>query len=323
MTTTQTITAAENEDVFTRVMTTLLELAKHEGDYMLHDAIRRADIDIDEDTFFGMVGGHKQSAAQCVRLLRRCGAITSEAVYDLASSVERLALRLARDEWLRDMPLPLKSLAFYQDEATAKRESYLVNQKEKQYRFSVYVTGRVEYPEDDPMQGTYITDGTFLLGKAQTVADALERAKEAAMRGEWNERGEEEDSYDPWMCRDCGPVSFSEKTIEIRDEKNRQVLAGNACNLEWYGHVASLDEIHRIREEQQALYEEARKESGWDNYETARQLRQKADLLTAGIVDECWRNHPDVIKAVREFHYPAFMDEEAIAFNADEDMGIA
>ncbi|BBS49812.1 Hok/Gef family protein [Klebsiella pneumoniae] len=323
MTTTETITATENEDVFTRVMTTLVELAKHEGDFMLHDAIRRADIDIDEDTFFGMVGGHRQSAAQCVRLLRRCGAITSEAVYDLASSVERLALRLARDEWLRDMPLPLKSLAFYQDEATAKRESYLVNQKEKQYRFSVYVTGRVEYPEDDPMQGTYITDGTFLLGKAQTVADALERAKEAAMRGEWNERGEEEDSYDPWMCRDCGPVSFSEKTIEIRDEKNRQVLAGNACNMEWYGHVASLDEIHRIREEQQALYEEARKESGWDNYETARQLRQKADLLTAGIVDECWHNHPDVIKAVREFHYPAFMDEEAIAFNADEDMGIA
>jgi hypothetical protein len=27
------------------------------------------------------------------------------------------------------------------------------------------------------MQGTYITDGTFLLGKAQTVADALERAR--------------------------------------------------------------------------------------------------------------------------------------------------
>jgi hypothetical protein len=54
---------------------------------------------------------------------------------------------------------------------------------------------------------------------------------------------------------------------------------------------------------------------GWDNYETARQLRQEAEQLSVGIVDEYWRNHPDVIKAVEEFNYPAFMDEEAIAFN--------
>lgn len=312
-------TLTTTEDVFSHVLTTLVELAKHEGDFMLHDAICRAEIYTDEETFYNMVGDHRHSAAQCVRMLRSCGAITSKAVYDLVSSVEQLALRIAPDEWLKDMPLPLKSLAFYQEEATAKRESYLVNQKEKQYRFSVYVTGRVEYPEDDPMQGTYFTDGTFLLGKAQTVADALERAKEATMRGEWNVRGEEEDSYDPWMCRDCGPVSFSERTIEIRDEKNRQVLAGNACNLEWYVHVASQDEISRIKKEQQALYEKASIESGWDNYETARQLRQKAALLTVGIVDEYWRNNPDVINAVAAFKYPDFMDEEAIPFNADED----
>ncbi|WP_318351477.1 hypothetical protein [Klebsiella quasipneumoniae] len=51
-------------------------------------------------------------------------------------------------------------------------------------------------------------------------------------------------------------------------------------------------------------------------------MRQEAEQLSVGIVDEYWRNHPDVIKAVEEFNYPAFMDEEAIAFNADEDMGI-
>ncbi|MBL2043910.1 Hok/Gef family protein, partial [Klebsiella pneumoniae] len=116
--------------------------------------------------------------------------------------------------------------------------------------------------------------------------------------------------------------SFYERTIEIRDENERLVVAGNACNLEWYGHVASLEEIRRIEEQQKALYEKASYESGWDNYETARQLRQEAEQLSVGIVDEYWRNHPDVIKAVEEFNYPAFMDEEAIAFNADEDMGI-
>jgi hypothetical protein len=65
MTTTQLITAAENEDVFANIMTTLVELAKHEGDFMLHDAICRAEIDIDEDKFYSMIGGHRQSAAQC------------------------------------------------------------------------------------------------------------------------------------------------------------------------------------------------------------------------------------------------------------------
>ncbi|MGI4183306.1 hypothetical protein ACR2U5_26245 [Klebsiella pneumoniae] len=40
--------------------------------------------------------------------------------------------------------------------------------------------------------------------------------------------------------------------------------------------------------------------SRWDNYETARQLRQEAEQLSVGIVDECWRNNPDVIKAVEE-----------------------
>lgn len=322
MTTIPNTAATQVDDVFTHIVTTLVELAKHEGDFMLHDAIFRADIDIDEDTFYGMVGGNPHTAAQCVRLLRRCGAITSKAVYDLVSNVEQMALRIARDEWLRDMPFPLKPLSFYQEEAAEKRESYLVNQREKQFPFSIYVTGCVEYPEDDPMQGTYFTSGTFLLGKAQTIADALERAKDAAMCGEWSIRGEEEDCYDPWMRRDCGPVSFSERTLEIRDGEKRLVIAGNACNLEWYMHVASLEEISRIEEQQKALYEKASYESGWDNYETARQLRQEAEQLAVGIVDECWRNHPDVIKAVEEFHYPAFMDEEAIAFNSDEEAGI-
>ncbi len=120
-----------------------------------------------------------------------------------------------------------------------------------------------------------------------------------------------------------GPVSFSERTIEIRDKGDRLVLTGNARTLEWHRHVTSPDEIEKIKAQQKDLYQKASYESGWDNYETARQLRQEAEQLSVGIVDESWRNLPDVIKAVEEFHYPAFMHEETFAFNADEDMGIA
>ncbi len=36
----------------------------------------------------------------------------------------------------------------------------------KQYPFLVYVTGQVEYPEDDPLYGMHVTEGT-LVGKAK------------------------------------------------------------------------------------------------------------------------------------------------------------
>ncbi len=58
------------------------------------------------------------------------------------------------------------------------------------------------------------------------------------------------------------------------------------------------------------LYQKASYESGWDNYETARQLRRQAEQLSLGFVEECWRNHPEVIQAVEKFEYPVFIDEE-------------
>ncbi|HBR4688271.1 TPA: Hok/Gef family protein, partial [Klebsiella pneumoniae] len=181
-----------------------------------------------------------------------------------------------------------------------------------------------EYPEDDPIYGTYVTEGTFLVGKAKTIHDALECAKEAFTRGEWivlEEEGRDE-FVDHLTGRDQGPVSFSERTIEIRDKGDRLVLTGNARTLEWHRHVTSPDEIEKIKAQQKDLYQKASYESGWDNYETARQLRRQAEQLSLGFVEECWRNHPEVIQAVEKFEYPVFIDEEMALFNADQDAGI-
>ncbi len=105
-------------------------------------------------------------------------------------------------------------------------------------------------------------------------------------------------------------MSFSERTIEIRDKGDRLVLTGNARTLEWHRHVTSPDEIEKIKAQQKDLYQKASYESGWDNYETARQLRRQAEQLSLGFVEECWRNHPEVIQAVEKFEYPVFIDEE-------------
>lgn len=146
----------------------------------------------------------------------------------------------------------------------------------------------------------------------------------ASPRGEWivlEEEGRDE-FVDYLTGRDQGPVSFSERTIEIRDRGDRLVLTGNARTLEWHRHVTSPDEIEKIKAQQKDLYQKASYESGWDNYETARQLRRQAEQLSLGFVEECWRNHPEVIQAVEKFEYPVFIDEEMALFNADQDAGI-
>ncbi len=50
---------------------------------------------------------------------------------------------------------------------------------------------------------------------------------------------------------------------------------------------------------EQALREQAAYVSGWDNFETARQLRQEADMLDVSSVHAVWQNHPHVAEALR------------------------
>lgn len=321
---TQNTPATHSDILFTHIVNTLVDLAKHEGTLMTFEGLLRNGIEVDEEMMESMLGVSQDSAAQCVVQLRDCGAITSPAVYEMVTHVEQLAMRLAPDWWKLIVPWSVQPLRYYQKEAMAKRERFIVRHRERQYPFLVYVTGQVEYPEDDPLYGTYVTEGTFLVGKAKTIHDALECAKEAFTRGEWIVQDEEgrDEFVDHLRGRDQGPVSFSERTIEIRDKGDRLVLTGNARTLEWHRHLTSPDEIEKIKAQQKDLYQKASYESGWDNYETARQLRRQAEQLSLGFVEECWRNHPEVIQAVEKFEYPVFIDEEMALFSADQDAGI-
>ncbi len=162
---------------FTHIVNTLVDLAKHEGTLMTFEGLLRHGIEVDEEMMDSMLGVSQDSAAQCVVQLRDCGAITSPAVYEMVKHVEQLAMRLAPDWWKQIVPWSVQPLRYYKKEAMAKRERFIVRHRERQYPFLVYVTGQVEYPEDDPLYGTYVTEGTFLVGKAKTIHDALECAK--------------------------------------------------------------------------------------------------------------------------------------------------
>ena len=69
-------------------------------------------------------------------------------------------MRLAPDWWKQIVPWSVQPLRYYKKEAMAKRERFIVRQGTA-VPFLVYVTGQVEHPEDDPLYGTYVTEGTF------------------------------------------------------------------------------------------------------------------------------------------------------------------
>lgn len=198
-------TPATHSDFFTHIVNTLVDLAKHEGTLMTFEGLLRIGIEVDEGVMDNMLGVSQDSVAQCVVQLRDCGAMTSPAVYEMFKHVEQLAMRLAPDWWKQIVPWSIQPLRYYQEEAKAKRERFIVCQRERQYPLILYVTGQVEYPEDDPMYGTYVTEGTFLVGKAKTIHDALDCAKEAFPRGEWIVQ---DGFVDHLTGRHQGPVSF-------------------------------------------------------------------------------------------------------------------
>jgi hypothetical protein len=83
--------------LFTHIVNTLVDLAKHEGTLMTFEGLLRNGIEVDEEMMDSMLGVSQDSAAQCVVQLRDCGAITSPAVYEMVTHVEQLAMRLAPD----------------------------------------------------------------------------------------------------------------------------------------------------------------------------------------------------------------------------------
>ena len=133
---TQNTPATHSDILFTHIVNTLVDLAKHEGTLMTFEGLLRNGIEVDEGMMDSMLGVSQDSAAQCVVQLRDCGAITSPAVYEMVTHVEQLAMRLAPDWWKQIVPWSVQPLRYYQEEARAKRERFIVCQRERQYPFN-------------------------------------------------------------------------------------------------------------------------------------------------------------------------------------------
>ncbi|WP_217550218.1 hypothetical protein [Pantoea sp. GbtcB22] len=279
----------------------LFRLAGIEGELLMFDSLDHLGVEWDEENDLLYCA---RDAAITVESLSEIGAVNSEAVYEMVKSVEALAINCGRIFWWDIHPRTLPGLQTFLEQAAGGREKFVAVETEKQKPFSVDVEGRAEYPEDDPIFGTYWRDSTMHLGRAWSIAEAMAIAAAAWLEDEWDARKEDHDYYDSDFGRDMGPVSFSPRIIIIHDSERRRVLTGDARKMTWYAHVTDPVEIARIAEEQQVLREEAAMESGWDNFETARQLRVQADKLGAPVVDASWLGNSDVNAALAAFVRP-------------------
>lgn len=285
---------------FTRKTAALAELAQLEGDMMAYIALDCLDIG-DEDLHEAMcipVIAHDR-----IERLEAMGAINSPAVYEIVHAVDALITDIDPSV----SPDALPTLQEYQAAASEKKAQYLAEILESLKPFSVDVWGQMEYPEEYCSYETYWTSSSMHLGRAWTIAAALEMVSAAWVKGEWNPREEGRDYYDEEQGRDFGPISFKPSLIVISDEKGKTVLTGNAADLSWNEHVTDPAEIARIKAVQEELLDKARFESGWDNYETARQLRNKAKETGIGIVDDAWQGHVEVTAALAGFIHPVLV----------------
>lgn len=148
-------------------------------------------------------------------------------------------------------------------------------------QFIITCQGNVEYPEDDPVFGTWLTPSTLVLGKCDLIEDAMSLAQVRVSQHDFD------------LTDASEALDFAPELIVIRDRDGRLVLAGQVRGdtVRWCIPVASDEEASQIVKEVAELRSEASYEAGWDNFSTAQGLRFHARVLEGRLVDHFWRHH--------------------------------
>ncbi|MGV6876253.1 hypothetical protein ACUSIJ_26695 [Pseudochelatococcus sp. B33] len=139
--------------------------------------------------------------------------------------------------------------------------------------------GQVEYPEDDPIFGTYYVRITLELGERGSIPAAIAFAEDRLAR-------------DDFPTDDDDALRFWPDLFQIVDDEQRTVLAGQVWGngIKWYHPVESDSEANEVKEEIERLRAEASSEASWDNHETARKLNLRAAVVEGRLVDPIWRD---------------------------------
>lgn len=148
-------------------------------------------------------------------------------------------------------------------------------------QLTVTCYGQAEYPEDDPVYGTWWTSSTIILGECGLIEQAMALALRCV----------EEHDFD--TEDDSEALSFSPEQVRVHDTQHRLVLAGEVVSsgIQWSVPVAHDGEVQAIVEQARRLSAEASIEHGWDNYCTAKGLSLQSSIVQGRLVDRFWRAH--------------------------------
>lgn len=148
-------------------------------------------------------------------------------------------------------------------------------------QLAIVCEGQIEYPEDDPVHGTWWTPHALTLGHHGLIELAMALATRCVIERIYNLKTETE------------ALDFRAEVIRIRDSMGRLVLAGEpwANGIRWCKPVASDEEVCALARQIRRLTDEASCEASWDNHCTAQRLRLQARILAGRLVDPFWRHH--------------------------------
>jgi hypothetical protein len=148
-------------------------------------------------------------------------------------------------------------------------------------QFTITCCGEVEYPEDDPVYGTWWAPCKLALGQRGLIEDAMAMAAACVANDEFE------------LNFDSDALGFRPELVLVHDELGRLVLAGQvwATAIRWCEPVLSDDDIAAVAKQVEYLRVEAAFEAGWDNHCTAAGLRLPARVLAGRVVDPFWRKH--------------------------------
>ena len=149
-------------------------------------------------------------------------------------------------------------------------------------QFTITCQGYIEYPEDDPVFGTWWTPHILELGQHGLIEDALALAADELSKDEFDLRSEIE------------ALDFRPELVLIRDSLDRLVVSGEVqCGgrIRWCEATASDAEAADVAKQVDDLRSEASYEAGWDNHSTAERLRLRARVLAGRLVDPFWQAH--------------------------------
>lgn len=171
---------------------------------------------------------------------------------------------------------------------TPYRKGYSVREDIFWREFSVTFYGLAEYPEDDPIYGTYKTSSSIEVGHHGLIEQAMELAGQVLSGGKFRKFLDED------------ALGFGADRVRIHDRKGLLVLAGRIGALhkiEWDMPPGDAAEERSLKERIEALRRDAFVEHGWDNYSTAQRLNDQAAALEGRLVHPDWRVH--AVKAVQ------------------------